>query len=540
MPRYLKIETDQRLIVSQQALTKAFGMLATPKPVGHEPWNTDGAIEIGLIGIAADLAISACLYEVLGASGILRKGRGFYLTAPEALDSFRSTLDSKIPRLAALTHGVSNPSAHLKKLDAACSNFTVIFTARACAVHAGAGISSDVAFVAGKSVADFLLVLAESSKWKPYLKFVPATPALPKDRTLIAQELAALLSTGDKSKVGASLAGLYLVLPELTKAEPDWLKTLHRIQVTPRAQDISVLIKSLQRASTGDLFKVGKGENVTPVRIVDKSTNPDALPIYTVGMKKKFDKLCDAWSGYVGNANGELDKGILSLPPIDSIYRFAATGIENLGLPPEETEGGLTSHSLWPFVASALNYSGTKGPCFFLLRMLKIGEIGQLFKQLNRAAVHSNKLKKSLSEYAPLLQAASNRTPVASSSALAKRLTTYVTARERRRESLIDKFLLRIKGASRNIVAAYETFVAEVRTADSLVASLDSIRTGTIDMGSDKFPALRILIDAANEREDLSALGAILADSGLQAVSTNVRKAIMEIDYSYFGPQLED
>jgi hypothetical protein len=538
MPRLLKTETDQRLIVSQRALTTAFGMLSIPKPVAYEPVSTDGAIEIGLIGIAADLAISACLYEVLGSSGIIRKDSGFYLTASEALDSFRATLNSKIPRLAALTHGVPNPSAHLKQLEAACSNFPVIFTARACAVHGGAGISSDVAFMAGKSVTDFLLAIAESTKWKPYLKHVPAIPALPKERTLIAQELAALLSTGDKSKAGASITGIYLVLPELTKSEPDWLKTLQRVQVTPRAQDISVLIKSLQQAKVGEMFKVGKGTNATAVKIVDKSANPDALPIYIEWMKKKFDKLSDAWSGYVGNANGELDKGILSLPPIDSIYRFAAIGIDGLGLPEEETKGGLSSHSLWPFVGSALDYGGTKGPCFFLLRSLKSGEIGQLIKQLKDAAVHSNKLKKSLADYEPLLQATANTKPVAATAVLAISLAASVTARDKRRDSLADKLLARTKSTTGKLKAAYETLVSEVEKADSLAAPLDFVRNGTINMSSDKFPALRLLIDAANEREDIVALWAILADNSLQAVSTNARKAIMEIDYSYFGPQI--
>ena len=538
MPRLLKSETDQRLTVSQRALTTAFGMLSIPKPVSYEPVSTDGAIEIGLIGIAADLAISACLYEVLGVSGIIRKDSGFYLTASEALDSFRATLNSKIPRLAALTHGIPDASCHLKKLDAACSNFPVIFTARACAVHGGAGISSDVAFVAGKSVADFLLVLAESTKWKPYLKHVPAIPALPKERTLIAQELAALLSTADKTKAGASIVGIYLVLPELTKSEPDWLRTLQRVQVTPRAQDISVLIKSLQQANVGEMFKVGKGANATAVKIVDKSSNPEAMPIYIEGMKKKFDKLSDAWSGYVGNANGELDKGILSLPPVDSIYRFAAIGIEFIGLPEEETDDGLSSHSLWPFVASALEYSGTKGPCFFLLRSLKSGEIGQLMKQLKDAAVHSNKIKKSLANYEPLLLAAANTQPVAASSALAKSLAASVTARDKRRDSLSDKLLARSKSIKGKLKVAYETLVSEVQKADSLAAPLESVRNGTINMDSDKFPALRLLIDAANEREDLFALGAILADNSLQVVATNARKAIMEIDYSYFGPQI--
>jgi hypothetical protein len=538
MPRLLKSETDQRLTVSQRALTTAFGMLSIPRPVSYEPSSTDGAIEMGLIGIAADLAISACLYEVLGASGIVRKDTGFYLTASEALDSFRSTLNSKIPRLTVLTHGLPDAAAHLKKLDGACSNFPVIFTARASAVHGGAGVSSDVAFVAGKSVSDFLLALAESTKWKPYLKQVPAIPSLPKERTLIAQELAALLATEDKSKAAASLTGIYLVLPELTKTEPDWLKSLQRVQVTPRAQDISVLIKCLQQAKTGDLFKVGKGANATAAKIVDKSSNPDALPIYIAGMKKKFDKLSDAWSGYVGNANGELDKGILSLPPIDSVYRFAAIGIDNIGLPEEETKGGLSSHSLWPFIASALNYGGTKGPCFFLLRSLKLGEIGQLIKQLNAAAARSNKLRKSLAEYEPLFQAAANAKPVNANSALATSLATSIANRDKRRESLVDRLLPRIAGNTGQRKAAYESLVPEIQKTDSLAAPLDSLRNGTISMDSDKFPALRLLIDAANEREDLVAIAAILADSSLQTVSTNARRAIMEIDYSYFGPQV--
>ena len=538
MPRLLKSETDQRLSVSQRALTTAFGMLSVPKPVSYEPISTDGAIEMGLIGIAADLAISACLYEVLGPSGIVRKDSGFYLSASEALDTFRATLSSKIPRLTVLTHGIPDASAHLKKLADDCSNFSVIFTARATAVHGGAGVSSDVAFVAGKSVSDFLLTLAESTKWKPYLKQVPAIPSLPKEKKLIAQELAALLATGDKSKAAASLTGIYLVLPELTKSEPDWLKTLQRVQVTPRAQDISVLIKSLQQANVGEMFKVGKGANATAVKIVDKSANPEALPIYIEGMKKKFDKLSDAWSGYIGNANGELDKGILSLPPVDSIYRFSAIGIDGIGLPEEETKDGLSSHSLWPFVASALEYSGTKGPCFFLLRVLKPSEIGQLMKQLNDAAVHSNKIKKTLVDYEPLLWAAANTKPVAASSALAKSLAASVTARDKRRESLADKLLARTKKSKGKVKTAYETLVVEVQKADSLASPLDSIRNASINMGSDKLPALRLLIDAANEREDLAALGAILADNSLHGVSTNARKAIMEIDYSYFGPQI--
>lgn len=240
----------------------------------------------------------------------------------------------------------------------------------------------------------------------------------------------------------------------------------------------------------------------------------------------------------MGNGNGELEKGTLSLPPIDAVYRFAATGMDNIGLPEEETKGGMSSHSIWPFVAAALEYSGTKGPCFFLLRTLKPGEIGQLSKQLASAAAHSNKLQKAFSQYGALLDAAANTKPVTANSPLAGKLIGAVTARDKKRESLADTLAMRIKGSSGKSGVGYSTLLAEVQKADSLATPLDSIRNGIIKMGSDIFPALRLLIDSANEREDLTALGAILADNAMQAVSTNARKAIMEIDYSFFGPQI--
>lgn len=536
MPRFLKNETNRRLVVSQRALTLAFSWLATPKAIGHEESETDGAIEIGLIGIAADLAISACLYEILGEKGISREKTGFYLTASEALYSFRRTLASSIPRLATLTHGVKNPAAHLKKLTTACAGFPVLFTARAAAVHSGAGTSYDVAFCAGKSVADFLLALAESPKWKPYLRHVPATPTLPKERTLIAQELAASLATGEKSKVATSLAGIFLVLPELTPEEPDWLQTLQRVQVTPRNRDISVLVKSLQHAEVGDLYKVGKGASAIATKI--DPANPNALPIYLTSMKKKFDKPSDAWSAYIGTANGALGRGILSLPPIEDIYAFAATGIEGIGLPVEETTDGLPSHSLWPFVAGALHYNGTKGPCFFLVRALKEGEFNQLIALLTKAAAISKKIQKALKEYQPLFKAVAMNQGIAASSMLAKSLTKATQTRDERREKLVGVISSRAKTATGKSKAGYEALVAEVQKSDAIASPLTLLCEGEIDMESARFPALRLMIDSANAHEDIGALATALAKAELQPVSTNIRKAILEIDYSFFGPQL--
>jgi hypothetical protein len=489
-----------------------------------------------LIGVAADLGISACLYQVLGTSGIVRKDTGFYLTAGEALEKFRGTLGATIPRLTTLTAGVPDGTHHLKKLNAACSNFPVIFTARAAAVHAGAGISHDVAVCAGKSVADFLLTLAESPKWKPYLRQVPKIPALPKEKTLIAQELAASLTSTEKSKVAGALAGIFLVLPELTKNEPAWLKTLQRVQVTPRNHDISVLVKTLQQATVGELYKVGKGAAAIATKI--DPGNPNAIPIYIEGMKKKFDKPADAWGGYVGMANGQLEKGILSLPPIGAIYGFAAAGLDQIGLPDEEIQQGLAAHSLWPFISGALDYSGTKGPCFFLLRSLKVGEFGQLSALLTSASSESHKLKKALQAYLPLFEAIANNRAAPANSVLAQKLSAEVEKREDNREKLSQALADRAKWAGTKAKAAYELIATEIQRTDSLLAPLTLVHEQKIDFGADNLAALRLMMDGCTEREDIAALALILSKDGFEPILTHARKAIQQIDYAFFGPQL--
>jgi len=535
MPRLLRSETARRLLAGQKSLTLAFSLLATPRTLSYEPDKTDEATAIGLIGVAGELAVSACLFEILGRRGTIRKDSGFYLTAGEALASFRKTLQTGIPRLTVLTQGISSPSAHLKKLEAACGGFQVLFTARAAAVHAGEGTSRDVAFCAGKNVADFFALLALCPKWKPYLRDVPIIPTLPKERTVIAQELAASLATTDKAKVGGTLASIFIVLPELTEDEPVWLEALERVRIAPRAQDISVLIKSLQKASVGDLFKVGKGATAVATKI--EPSNPNALPIYVSGMKKKFDSVADSWNAYIGTANAQIDNNILSLPPIAAIYTYAALGLDGIGLPPEELSAGLSPHSLWPFIAAALSYNGTKGPCFFLARALKPNEVGQLAALLKKAASRNGTIAGALKEYLPLLEAAANKEAAQAHSSLAKAFLAKIDARAQSREDLEERLAKRLTTVGTKSKAGLASLVAELEKSDFVGACLTSVLDGSVNLGDDLFPVLRDLIAAATEHEDIRPLSTVLSRSDLKMVATAARQAVSEIDYSFFGPR---
>ncbi len=534
MPRLLKSETARRLRVGQRALSIAFSLISTPKSVSHQGDKSDGAIELGLVGIGAELAISACLYEILGPGAIIRKDSGFYITAGEALAKFRAALASGIPRLSLLTQGIGGAAEHLKSLDRACAGFKVLFTSRAAAVHAGQGASSDVVFCVGKDVAHFFELLAESPKWKPYLKDAPAVPALPKERTIIAQELAAAVKGKDKGAVVA-LANIFLVLPDLSKDGPEWLSALERVHVNAKPNDISILLKSLESATVGDLMKVGKGASGIAAKI--DPDNPNAVPIYIAGMKKKFENASDSWNAYVGTANAEIDRGVLSLPPIAAVYGFSAIGIDGIGLPAEETSDGLPAHVLWPFIASALNYNGTKGPCFFLARSLRADAAGQLTALLNKAAIKSNTLVKSLKDFFPLLDATVAKESAPINSTVAGGLTKSGTARDENRENLEDILMERRKQTSADLKSKYDQLIAIFTQSDSVGACIAALVEGNIDLKDEKFSTLRTLIAAASDQEDIAPLARIIGDNDLKMLATPARKAIAEIDYALYGPQ---
>jgi hypothetical protein len=510
-------------------------LLSTPRSVSHEPDKSDGAIELGLVGIGAELAISACLYEIFGPGAIIRKETGFYITAGEALAKFRETLGSGIPRLSLLTQGVGAAADHLEALDRACAGFKVLFTSRAAAVHAGQGASNDVVFCVGKDVAHFFELLALSPKWKPYLKDAPAVPALPKERTIIAQELAAAAKGKDKSAVGAALANIFLVLPDLSVDEPEWLSALERVHVSAKPNDISVLLKSLESAKVGDLMKVGKGSSGIATKI--EPDNPNAVPIYIAGMKKKFENAADSWNAYVGTANAEIEKGVLSLPPIAAIYGFSAIGIDGIGLPAEETSEGLPAHVVWPFIASALNYNGTKGPCFFLARALRSDASGQLAALLKKAATKSGILSKALQDYQPVFDVTVAKQSAPTNSAIATGLAKSGTTRDEKRQELEDALAERRELTAVDLEKKYDYLIALFAQSDSVGTCITAVVEGKVDFKDEKLAVLRILIAAASDREDIAPLARVIGDKDLKAVATPARKAIAEIDYALYGPQ---
>jgi hypothetical protein len=298
-----------------------------------------------------------------------------------------------------------------------------------------------------------------------------------------------------------------------------------------------VLVKSLQAGKVGELFKVGKGAASVPVRIAPD--DPNALPISATGFKKKFEQTIDQWSAYIGTANADLDRNVLSVPPRQSLYRFAAVGMGSIGIPAEELATGLVAHTVWPFIAAAL-INRTPGPFFFVLKAMKPDQLGQLEKLLANAAKAKPGLKAPLAAFLPLIRAAVDAKPVSLEIPTARELSAECAKRMDRHVKLDDHLKARRDRAAAADRAALESLISLINEVDSLAAPLGKLATGEIKLSrTNIFPVTRILVGACSDEEDLKVLAEIESKSEFAGVHTEVRKAIHEIDYKYFGPQAQ-
>lgn len=536
MPSLLKKGTRQRIEASQTALFEGLSIAQRPYR-GSSNSLCDEAIAIGLIGTAAELAISACLFEVLGQNGILRKSGGHYLTAAEALDKFKRLLSASVPGITPLVAGISKKKQHLGKLHNAAACLSVLFNARASGLHAGEGVSPDVLFHTSSQVIKFMKLLSQSSKWTPYLQNIPETSTSPKDGKLLVDELANLLYTSENPKDAAkTIKSIFLILPEITRDKPEWIDALQRVQVSPKAEDISVLVSALKSAKVGDLSKVSKGSEALPVKIVGRD-DPTALSVAMGNFKKEYTCIYDQWRGEMASSNASLEKGILDTPHIHFTYTLSAVGLSSVGIPENEFSNGLPAHDIWAFIATALLYQGTVGPCFFLARKLKHTESGQLRALLLKAGKLNKKIEARLNDYWPLLQATAKETEIRSTSTLLSGLRQSVNVRSKKAEQLE----VRLKEVQQKLPKEQSDFC-------DLIFDLYPIEDGTgpllncISTSQEKLKTyttrlLRPVCEASKDRDDLTHLIKLLNDKTLGQIHTEARKAIRDIDFAYYGPK---
>lgn len=535
MPLFLKKDTVRCFQAACDSLSLAVTGLALPASRSRYGIAVSTAPATGLIGVAAELALSGCLIQANGPRALMRSETQ-YNSASEILDAFRDTVRSATAKTAFITQGVDDPERHRDEILRATIPFRVLFVERAAGLHAGVGILRDACIFQANAVATFFDLLARSQRIRPYLEDAPRYPDLPPDRTVLLEELVRRLGeAAPAADRAALLRSVYLVLPDIPPEQPEWLAALGRLAVLPTERDLSLLLKVLEKAVPASLQRTTVARAQKVVAVAVKPEDPNALPIAQQYLKTQFTKIPDQWRSDIGNANGRLEHKTLDLPPVASVREVFALGLDKTGI--LDPQGSFTPHEAWPFVAASLNVQGTIAPYWFVIR--KTSDHPQLVALLKKASQLSPKLKRNLDEALHGIQAVSGAGPLAANDKLFGALLASRDAAEKRRVSL-GAALERSGEQGRALPTELADQVKLVADSEAELGPvlLKVIEAKNVPQDTGMYWA-RLLSEAAYEAVDAPALVAVLATRELDGAHTAARKALRLIDFSEYGPPVQ-
>jgi hypothetical protein len=537
MPMYLKRDTIRLLEASVNSISMAVTSLGLPKRYELREAASENAIAIGLTGVSVELAMSSIIVQAKGEQALCLPS-GYYKTGTHIVDDFKTLINSQIPKMLFLTQGIKDPTEHIATIIELSSKFKLITKFRAGGLHAGKGPSRDVCIACVNNVICFLNLLSESSRIKPYTETVPHIIDMPKSYELIIDDLIGKIdkSVSEIDKASA-LASVYLVIPELPKEEPEWLQAFDRLMTTPKSNDITFLINTLQNSKYASLVKVAK--SITGIPVTVQKGNPTALPIEPQYLKKSFSDIRDRWYADRGTANGRLDQRQFDPPPIESVYEIFAFQFHVLKITNSEDEL-LTSADTWPLVAACLNYSGTLGPYWYFVR--KTSDLGQMENYITKAVKYGGQtLQTGYIEFKPSFDAIRKEKPLSKTEKYVNRLLSEYEQAGSKRESLL-KLSNRYEKKDKELCEEARTDLKQVFQEEKSVGKM-LIRLAENDYTflseTSRIYWARILCEAASEIEDAKGLLAILKSPELSVAFTAARKAFRIIDFINYGPKIK-
>jgi hypothetical protein len=363
MPTYLKKDSIRLVEGALETYTLALHGISMPTVAPRRSPESRYAPSIGLLGSSVELLVKACLFQAKGKAAVFRDDTTFKF-ANEILEDFRKSLRDKDEDFGFLWRDVADVEEYLPEVIELISKFKTLLNERASGLHNAHGPSKDIVIVSANDVYEFISLLRLSWRLKPYLNYCPEPEKPTLDRFALIrdlnQKLAGAASNQDKAR---HVRDLYLVMPYIPEDEPDWLKALERVQMTPKKDDISYLVKNLFKAHSVFLYKDDKDGSAIPAKV--DPTNPNALPIAPHHLKRSFKKLSDTFQAQSAVSNGAYDEGKLTLPSPCIVLDLYQAGITeaNTGF----SEGALTAQAAWPFVASAFDVAGTVYPFWFII-----------------------------------------------------------------------------------------------------------------------------------------------------------------------------
>ena len=476
--------------------------------------------------------MAACMVQAHGARAIVWPS-GQYKTAGAVLTEFRELVMQATAASSFLTEGVDDPGEHREALIAASLRFKLLTPVRAAGLHAGRGLLHEVTVDQANAVADFLELLGRSRRLHPYLERVPRCLWYGRDRIVLIEDLQAKLDEAAAVDQPAILSSIYLVLPDVPDEKPEWLEAFTRVSVSPRKRDVEFLLDSLQEALPASLRRAGRSGRAVPVRVdVD---DPAALPIAPQFLRRQFNEIPDLWHADIATANGRLAQGALDLPPLEAVIDVFALGLDRAGIIDEGEQLG--PHQAWPHMLTSLDFAGTAGPYWFLVR--RCDDLDQLRAVLNSASEGRRRLQERLRECLQgidLLQsgsAARREDPVFGHLVVDVEKAQKARAQLQERDSQHRNNLRALPSNLRGLV----NDVAE--GGEPVGALLEALLNEECSAECMTYWP-RVLAESASEADDVPGLVAVLGTQAAAAGHTAARKGLRRIDFSLFGPPVEE
>ncbi len=492
--------------------------------------SSHNAIEIGLVGVSAELAMSACLIHAHGSS-IQLKESGNYKSFPEILSDFKNLVREARPISDFLIDGVSNPALHRQELESRILNFKILSTVRAGGLHAGKGPTKEAAIHQAKEVILFLSCLSKSNKIKPYLEILPNVDYLNYDRTLILDDLSRRLSSTSSNGLESTISSVFLVLPDIPQDHPDWLEVFNKVTIAPKDRDISYLLNVLDTVVPATLRRNTQSGEAIPVRVDPE--NPSALPIAPSYLRRQFNQRRDQLMADLATANGRLNDNYLDLPPPESVREMFAIGIHQSGILGENDH--LTAHESWPFLTSSLRVQGTNGPYWFLIR--STNDLGQLNALLNRANdIGGPRLNNSIEECFEGIRAMREQIVIQTENQYFEGLLNDLNNSESLRASLLDNYNRHINN-DRSLPEDYKIDLEEIIDGSSTEGLISKLKDSDLSLVKRNY-WLRVLAEVSIDLNDTAPLVEILNNNDLINTHTSVKKALRRIDFRLFGPPI--
>lgn len=381
MPRLLKNDSIRLIESSIEALALAQVGICSFRKDDLKISNVRYAAEIGLIGSSIELAMNSILIQAYGKKIIYKDER--YKTASEILHDFRLLLNQSSANTLFLVNGITNYEAHINELLKLTNRFQLIITSRAHGLHNGMGLSYEITASFFQEVSRFLKLISQSSNYKPYLQKIPELVGIMIDKDILIDDLYNRVNaTKDIDEQKTLISSLFLILPEVPKDLPEWVKKFESFNIAPKRNDIVYLINALEQANPVSLRKVNSGSNTIDVRI--DMDNPNAIPISPHYLRTEFTQYKDQFYADISTANGRLTSKQLDLPPKLSVYKAFSIDLYEAGI---LSEGSFfNAHQSWSYIVSALNVAknNTNAPFWFMIRATD--DKGQLKSQLKKAA----------------------------------------------------------------------------------------------------------------------------------------------------------